>query len=145
MQNNHYWSSQNPHLTHEILLYQVKVGVWCAVSARRIVGPVFLNERIHSRAFLFRVNRRRKIVWLVSARLSYCPHCTCCISMQALSSAFGDRIISCGIWPARSPDLNPCDFFFWDCLKDKVYCGTEEELKIFVRKLLIFLQNSFKG
>jgi hypothetical protein len=25
--NNHYWISQNPHLTHEIPLHQVKVGV----------------------------------------------------------------------------------------------------------------------
>jgi hypothetical protein len=34
------WSSQNPHLTHEVQLHPVKVGVWFAVSAR-IVGPVF--------------------------------------------------------------------------------------------------------
>jgi hypothetical protein len=40
--------------------------------------------------------------------------------MQALSDVFGDRIISSGIWPARSPDLNPCDIFFWGCLKHKV-------------------------
>jgi hypothetical protein len=40
-QNNRYWSSQNPHLTHEVPLHPVKVGVWCAVSARRIVVPVF--------------------------------------------------------------------------------------------------------
>jgi hypothetical protein len=25
----------------------VKVGVWCALSARRIVGPVFFNENIN--------------------------------------------------------------------------------------------------
>jgi hypothetical protein len=41
MQNNRYWSSQNPHVIHEILLHLVKFGVWCAVSARRIVGSVF--------------------------------------------------------------------------------------------------------
>jgi hypothetical protein len=40
---------------------------------------------------------------------------TACMSMQALSSGFGDRIISSGIWPARSSDLNPCDFFFLGC------------------------------
>jgi hypothetical protein len=40
-QNNRYWSSQNPHLTHEVLHHPVKVGVWCAVSARRIVVSVF--------------------------------------------------------------------------------------------------------
>jgi hypothetical protein len=38
-QNNRYWSSQNPHLTHEVLLHPVKIGVWCAVNAR-IVEPV---------------------------------------------------------------------------------------------------------
>jgi hypothetical protein len=54
------------------------------------------------------------------------------MSKQALSDVFGDRIISSDIWPARSPDLNTCDFFFWGCVKDKVYNSnprTEEELK----------------
>jgi hypothetical protein len=61
-QNIHYWSSQNPHLTHEVLLHPVKVGVSCAVSART-VGPVFLNETSnckictgHSRVILSRFN-----------------------------------------------------------------------------------------
>jgi hypothetical protein len=45
-QNNRYWSQQNPHLTHEVLLQPVKVGVWCGVRAR-IVGPVFFNEIIN--------------------------------------------------------------------------------------------------
>jgi hypothetical protein len=27
MQNNHYWSSQNPHLTQEAPLHPVKLGV----------------------------------------------------------------------------------------------------------------------
>jgi hypothetical protein len=44
--NNRYWSSQNPHLLHEILLHPVQVDVWCALSARRIVGPVFLTKQI---------------------------------------------------------------------------------------------------
>jgi hypothetical protein len=43
--NNHYWSTQTPHLTHEVL-HLGKVGGWCAVSARRIVGPVFFNENV---------------------------------------------------------------------------------------------------
>jgi hypothetical protein len=33
------------------------------------------------------------------------------MSMQALSYVFGDIIISSGILPVRSPDLNSCDFF----------------------------------
>jgi inhibitor of nuclear factor kappa-B kinase subunit alpha len=54
------------------------------------------------------------------------------MSMQASSDVFLDRIISSDIWPACSPDLNPCDFFFWHCLKYKVYSSNprmEEELK----------------
>jgi hypothetical protein len=46
-ENNHYWSSQNPHLSHKARLYPVKVGVWCALSARKIVGHVFFKETIN--------------------------------------------------------------------------------------------------
>jgi hypothetical protein len=45
-QNNPYWSSQNSHLAHEVLLHPVKVGAWCAVSARRNVGPTFLMKQL---------------------------------------------------------------------------------------------------
>jgi hypothetical protein len=47
------------------------------------------------------------------------------MSMQALSNSFGDRIITSGIWTARSRDLNPCDFFFL-ILTDKVYNGSPQ-------------------
>jgi hypothetical protein len=52
MQNNRYRSSQNPHLTHEAPLHPVKVGVWCAVNARRIAVPVFFNKIINSKRHL---------------------------------------------------------------------------------------------
>jgi hypothetical protein len=51
-QNNRYWSSQNPHLTHEAPLYPVKVNVWCAVSARRTVVPVFSNKTRNCERYL---------------------------------------------------------------------------------------------
>jgi hypothetical protein len=60
----------------------MKVGVWCTVRARRIVGPVLLKKQLqkictgHSRAILSIVKRRRKTLWLVSARLIHCPHHT---------------------------------------------------------------------
>jgi hypothetical protein len=41
------------------------------------------------------------------------------MSMQALSDVFGDRIISSGVWPACSPDLNPCDFFLLGLFEGK--------------------------
>jgi hypothetical protein len=39
--------------------------------------------------------------------------------MQALPNVFGDRIISSGIRPARSPNLKPCDFFFWGLFEEQ--------------------------
>jgi hypothetical protein len=60
-----------------------------------------------------------------------------------LSDAFGDRIISSGTWPARSyPILILAFFFFWGCLKDKVYNSspqTEEELKENIRKGIAYI------
>jgi hypothetical protein len=40
-QNNRYWSSINPRQTFEVPLHDQKIGVWCAITASRIVGPIF--------------------------------------------------------------------------------------------------------
>jgi hypothetical protein len=57
--------------------------------------------------------------------------------MQALSDVFWDRIIRIGIWPARSLDLNPCDFFLrrlFEGQRLQHYPQPEEELKEKIRK-----------
>jgi hypothetical protein len=52
MQNNYYWSSQNPYLTHHVLLRPLKVCVLCATSARRTVGPVFFNKTVNCERYV---------------------------------------------------------------------------------------------
>ena len=42
-------------------------------------------------------------------------------SMAEIQSFFGDRVISKGLWPSRSPDLTPPDYFLWGYLKGRVY------------------------
>ena len=32
-----------------------------------------------------------------------------------------ERTTSKGLWPPRSPDLSPCDFYLWGTIKEKVY------------------------
>jgi hypothetical protein len=34
---------------------------------------------------------------------------------------FGERLISRGIWPPRSPDLSPPDVFLWGAAKSQVH------------------------
>jgi hypothetical protein len=44
----------------------------------------------------------------------------------------GDRIISGGLWPARSPGITTCDIYLWCNFKKKIYrtnAHEEEELK----------------
>ena len=40
-------------------------------------------------------------------------------SMAEIQSFFGDRIISKGLWPPRSPDLTLPDYFLWGYLKPR--------------------------
>jgi hypothetical protein len=58
------------------------------------------------------------------------------MSMQALSDVLENRTIISSIWPASSSGLNPCDFLFWGCLKDKVYNSNPrtKELKENIRR-----------
>jgi hypothetical protein len=44
IQNRSIWSAENPHTFHERPLNSLKVGEWCAVSRRRIIGPTFFSE-----------------------------------------------------------------------------------------------------
>jgi len=41
--------------------------------------------------------------------------------MAEIQYFFGDRAISKGLWPPRSPDLTPSDYFLWGYLKGRVY------------------------
>jgi hypothetical protein len=42
-------------------------------------------------------------------------------SVREIESYFGDRLISKNLWPPRSPDLAPPDFFLWGLLNSHVY------------------------
>jgi len=40
--------------------------------------------------------------------------------MAEIQSFFGDRVVLKGLWPPRSPDLTPSDYFLWGYLKGRV-------------------------
>jgi hypothetical protein len=46
-----------------------------------------------------------------------------------LTDRFGEKFIAKNEWPPRSPDLNPCDYFLCDYLKQRVYNPLPKELE----------------
>jgi hypothetical protein len=49
-------------------------------------------------------------------------------SMKLLNEIFGERVISGNVWPLRSPDLTPPDFYLWGAAKSAVHRGRPRTL-----------------
>jgi hypothetical protein len=70
---------------------------------------------------------------------------TATYSIIVFNEVFEDRLISRGLWPARSPDLNPYDFYLLGNLKDEVYSSnphTLVELKQSIRETISSIEVS---
>ena len=116
-QNSRLWSSDNPHSLHETPLHDKKVGVWFAISKRRIIGPIFFMNTINSKRYCLDI-LHAFISQMTSDEINYSWFQQDCAaahisgrSMNLLKEFFGDRIISKDVWPPRSPNLNPPDFY----------------------------------
>ncbi|PNF43794.1 hypothetical protein B7P43_G09755 [Cryptotermes secundus] len=51
-QNVRISSNENPHTIQQVPLHSEKLGVWCAVSPRRIIGPLFFHETLNSDRYI---------------------------------------------------------------------------------------------
>jgi hypothetical protein len=75
-----YTSEQRVFLYGTCLKYDLLESFDVNFVQEGLLDLCFFNETIncvsHSRPLLFRVNRRRTTLWLLSARLRYSPHCT---------------------------------------------------------------------
>jgi hypothetical protein len=49
-QNTRIWATENPHTLYKVPLLAEKMGVWCAVSRRRIVR-LYLESTVDSAAY----------------------------------------------------------------------------------------------
>jgi hypothetical protein len=106
-----HWDTENPHAVHKVPLHDQKVGVWCAVSGRRIIGPLFVYDTVNSERYVNNVlepffqtlteEEKRYAYFQQDNAAVHTSH-----SMEALREIFGERIISWGLWPPRSPDLS---------------------------------------
>ena len=116
----------------------LKVTVWCALSAKGIIGPFWFQNTDGSTAtitterYVQVLNRFWKELqtrhpqdmttsWFQQDGAP--PH-TSHVTLQWLKDHFSGRLISRkteNVWPAHSPDISPLDFYLWGYLKSRVY------------------------
>lgn len=128
--NSHYWASQDPHYTAEHPLQAPRIIVWCALSATTIIGPYFYEETVTSerylrmlRVYVMPALRRKGLVDQITFQQDGAAPHTSRATLDWLVERFPGRLISFKtdrIWPPRSPDLSPLDFFLWGFLKDQL-------------------------
>lgn len=143
--NERIWAVENPRYNREIRRQvRFSINVWAGMFGDKILGPIFLPDRLKGADYLFLLNTHLQD-FLAEIPLARLPavwfqqdgapvHGTREVR-EFLDNEFPGRWIgNRGVveWPARSPDLTPLDFFLWGALKNKIYkheVNTLEELR----------------
>ena len=137
-----HWGSERPDQVQQVPLHSPKLVVWCAISAHGLIGPYFFKDQngatttVNSTRYHEMLRR-----FFVPELYNFCTaqdldpflmyfmqdgaraHVTRTVQ-DYLQDQFGGRTIGENLaehWPARSPDLTPCDFFLWGWMKEEVY------------------------
>ena len=81
-------------------------------------------------------SRFKKVIWQQDGAK---PHQARMV-MEWLDSIFGDQMLAIksirgDMWAPYSPDMNPCDFFLWGFLKEKVYQPLPKNMTALKRKI----------
>jgi transposase len=131
-QNFRVWSADNPYEIRERPLHPQKVGVWAAMSSRRIFFSFFEGTvtGVVYRGLVdtFVATLTEEEIYRGWFQQDNAPAHTARATLQQIEDYFGNRVISKGLWPARSPDLTPPDFFLWGYVKEKVFRNNPRNL-----------------
>lgn len=134
MHNLHHYSDTNPHLTRPRNFQRRWVlNVWGGILGENIIGPHFFDEPLDGERYSeFLRNELPLLLEDVPLNLRYnmwlqhdgAPPHYFVGARNFLDHHYVDRWIGRGgpvEWPARSPDLTPCDYFLWGYIKNMVY------------------------
>ena len=132
--NQHVWADENPYAVQETRHQdRFSINVWVGVLGDRLLGPYVLPQRLTGARYHHFLNnilpilmedlpcQDRLQMWFMH---DGAPAHFLRIVHQHLTRTFENRWIGRGgpiPWPARSPDLNPLDFWLWGYMKQLVY------------------------
>ncbi|GFU78910.1 uncharacterized protein TNCV_307511 [Trichonephila clavipes] len=140
--------THNPHSTLQVPLHSPKVTVWCGFSASFILGPYFFQElgaggpvtcsitgqryaSLLRNKIILDLQARQCLSRLIFMQDGAPPHITRCVKDVPKHHFTEERVISRQfrhLWPSRSSDLNPCNFWLWGHLKQLVSCDQPRTL-----------------
>ncbi|CAF3853183.1 unnamed protein product [Rotaria sp. Silwood1] len=122
-----YWARENPHLNFEVPNNQQGITVWCGISSGGLIGPYLFNDNVNGSLYkemlvdyLWPKIRRKGFHFQHDGAGAHYA----LVVREWLDEKFPNRWIGRRgpfDWPARSPDLTPCDFFLWGYLKSIVF------------------------
>lgn len=139
--NQHFWATENPHLVKQVdNQFQFSVNVFCLLLDDQVKWFIY-EENLNGNRYLDIITNiveefidnlpfgRPENLWY---QMDGAPaHSTRAVDRK-LTMLFEDRWWGNKgplLWPPRSPDLTPLDFFLWGRIKDVVY-QTEPGSKI---------------
>ena len=121
------WSKTKPVAKQQKFMQAARQMVWCGMTSQNISGPYFFNGTVTAETYQEMINdfllpelRRLRIRRQIIFQQDGAPVHTAGSTLKTLRGHFGSKLVSqkCDIlWPARSPDLTPPDFFLWGTLK----------------------------
>ena len=124
-QNYRIWGTENPHAYIEKPTHPKVVTIWCGFWSRGIIGPFFF-ENEQWEAVTVNGDRYR-------AMLNECLFTK--IEEEDMGNIrFQRDDVTCHIaeadvvWPPRSCDLTPLDYYLWGDVKDKCYADKPETI-----------------
>lgn len=160
--NEHVWVTENPHAVIETnSQYRFTVNVWGGIIGKYLLGPHifdgplnadmyrrFLEESLPLLMEAVPVELQRDMWYMQDGAP---PHYGRIVTVF-LNQRFPNRWIGRNgpiHWPARSPDLNPLDFYLWGHLKTIVYGrgkpNTKEELIIRINEAFQEVRENFEN
>jgi hypothetical protein len=140
--NMHTWSDENPRITRaRNFQTRWKLNVWAGIMGTNILGPVILPDILNGASYMeflsenipdfleeIPLANRNKIIFQQDGAG---PH-NARIVTNFLNEQFPGRWMGRYgpiRWPARSPDLNPLDFFLWGYCKEIIYRKLPEDVE----------------
>lgn len=132
--NSHYYSMENPHVFHQHHhQHRFSVNVWAGIIGNHVLGPFIIPNRLNGDNFLHFLRNEVQdslmelplaVVRQMWFQLDGAPAHFAAPVRAWLDEEFPNRWIGRNgpvLWPPRSPDLTPLDFFFWGHIKAVVY------------------------